>query len=70
MCITGKFFATITKMESHVLFPYCLRSLILIVSSRNIKKAGDLQKRYDLSQTKTEIVFVERIGSADDGCLM
>ena len=26
----------------------CLRSLILIVSSRNIEKAGNSQKRYDL----------------------
>ena len=41
VCITRKNCATITKMESHVLFPYCLRSLILIVSSRNIEKAGD-----------------------------
>ena len=48
LCITRKIFATITKMESHVFFPYYLRSLILIVSLRNIEKAGDSQKLYDL----------------------
>ena len=48
LCITRKNCATITKMESHVFFPYCLRSLILIVSSRNTEKAGDSYKRYDL----------------------
>ena len=40
--------AIITKMESHVFFPYCLRSLISIISFRNIEKAGDSQKQYDL----------------------
>ena len=39
---------------SHVFFPYCLRSLILIVSSQNIEKAGDSQKQYDVE------VFVSR----------
>ena len=54
-------------MESHAFFPYYLRSLIFIVSSRNIDQAGDSQKRYDLQQTKTEFVVVERIRFADDG---
>ena len=44
-----KMFLDIIKVcVSHVLFPYCSRSLILIVSSRNIEKAGDSQKRYGL----------------------
>ena len=55
---------------SHVFFPYCLRSLVLILSSRNIEKAGDSQKRYGLKQTKIELVIMERKGSADDCCLM
>ena len=45
LCITRKRCTTITKMESHVFFPYCLRSLILKVSSRNIEKAGDSLKQ-------------------------